>query len=124
MQHQCAFSITRSTCMSRTDAYSRGMQLRTVREALRLLRLQAGLGLDEVEGLNRATVHRIESVRRDPEYSPELSSVIRIIEACGITVAEFFMMLDDVKTAESAGGLALLSELRDAKVVRQMQAFL
>jgi transcriptional regulator with XRE-family HTH domain len=111
--------------MQECDRYLAAMDLIAVREALRLLRVQSDKSLDEIEGLNRSTVHRIENVRgvKGKTYSPELSSVARIIEACGSTLAQFFTKLDALsQTLENEPDL--LDKLADEQTVRQVLWFL
>jgi hypothetical protein len=99
------------------------MNLRAVREGLRLLRLEAGLSLDEIDGIDRATVHRIENVRSDPDYAPRITSVAAIVEACGSTLAQFFATLNEV-AATAREHPHLMTELCDEQTVRQVLGFL
>jgi transcriptional regulator with XRE-family HTH domain len=98
------------------------MEVRKVRHALRLLRSESGKSLDEIEGINRATVHRIENVKGDPDYSPRVTSVALIVEACGSTLGQFFTELDAVEASQEAAGL--LAQLTDDETVRQLRGFL
>lgn len=109
--------------MHKCDRYLAAMNLLAVREALRLLRVQADKSLDEIPGLNRSTVHRIENVKGDRDYSPELLSVGRIVEACGSTLAEFFTRLDALRPVMDQHP-ELLTRLADEETARQVLAFL
>jgi transcriptional regulator with XRE-family HTH domain len=111
--------------MHECDRYWLAMDVRAVREALRILRTQSGLSLDDIEGLDRSTVHRIENTKGDPGYKPELTSVALITKACGYTLARFFATLDDVvATISDAGRPDVLAELSDARKLRQVAGFL
>lgn len=110
--------------MHKCDRYCPTMDLIAVREALRLLRVQANKSLEQIDGLNRSTVHRIENVRgaKARRYSPELSSVARIIEACGSTLGAFFTKLDAL--SQSPTSVDVLDKLSDEQTVRQVLWFL
>jgi transcriptional regulator with XRE-family HTH domain len=75
---------------------------RTVRLALRRERTSRHLTLDELAtltGLNRATIHSIESVDREPTLKMEFETVARVIDGLGLSLGEFFLKVD------GAGGL-------------------
>jgi transcriptional regulator with XRE-family HTH domain len=111
--------------MHECDGYWPQMDLRAVRDALRLLRNQSGLSLDDIAGLDRSTVHRIENTKGDPDYKPELTSVALIANACGYTMARFFATLDTVtETLNEVERPDVLSELTDARKARQVAGFL
>jgi transcriptional regulator with XRE-family HTH domain len=68
-----------------------------MRKALRRERIAAGLTLDALaqrSGLNRATIHSIENVKREPTLRPELNTVDRLVNALGLTLASFFARLE------------------------------
>lgn len=72
---------------------------RTVREALGRARTRAeyevngerqvGLTLDQAEalsGINRATIHSIENVKREPNLRPKIDTIDRLAETYGLTL--------------------------------------
>lgn len=120
--HTCGFYMLTSSCMHGCDRYFPSMDVRKVRHALRMLRSGSGKSLHEIDGLDRATVHRIENVKGDPDYSPGFSSVALIVEACGSTLGRFFTDLDDV--AANPHAAALLEQIADEETLRQLRAFL
>lgn len=78
-------------------AYIHGVDWKALREALRLERERAQMTLDELAKtakLNRATIHSIENVKREPDLKPELESVEKIVGAMGMTLSEFFLQIE------------------------------
>ncbi len=114
LQAGCEMQICRQEC---------DVDVRTVRRGLRLLRHQQHLSLDEIPGLDRSTVHRIENVKGSPGYSPSFESVAHIVEACGYTLWEFFRRLDGVMK-NGNGIIDVLDALQDEAIVKQVQGFL
>lgn len=107
--------------MRKCDRYWRRMELKAVRDALRVLRVHSGKGVRGIPGLDKSTVHRIENTKKEPDYSPELSSVAIMVEGCGWTLARFFADYEKFIAAEpdAASLLALLREGQNAAQVRQ-----
>lgn len=109
--------------MHRCDGYSGCMNLKAVRDALRVLRVQSGKGVRDIDGLDKSTVHRIENTKKEPDYSPELSSVALMVEGCGWTLARFFADYEKF-TAVEPDAESLLAALREGRNVKQVRRFL
>jgi transcriptional regulator with XRE-family HTH domain len=91
------------------------VDLRSVREALRLARERAacerqgrpriGMTLDDAEaasGVNRATIHSIENVKREPSLVPQLDTIDRLVTAYGLTLSSFFAQIEDLNESGAA----------------------
>lgn len=99
------------------------MDVRQLRDALRVLRVESGLGVRDVPGLDKATVHRIENTREYPRYQPTITSVATMVAACSVySLATFLATLEKIATMPDAADL--LSKLTDARTVQQVHAFL
>lgn len=62
------------------------MNYADVRGALRQARSKAGLTLDqvaEITGLNRATIHSVENLKREPDLQPLIDTMERLAVAYG-----------------------------------------
>ncbi len=99
-------------CMSMADsefwcAHNAGVDFRLAREVLRRARAQAateregvprfGMTLDEAaekSGLNRATIHSIENIKREPTLKPDLDTIERLVLAYGLTLSSFFARIE------------------------------
>lgn len=108
----------RFSCMSlsRRHLYAnspilQGMDTAAIRRALRAEHLarkkSEHLTLDvlaERTGLDRATIGRVENVRKDPTYEPAFSTVVRLIlDGFGYkSVSDFFLQFEGLQTAEAA----------------------
>lgn len=103
-------------------AYGHTMDFEKLREALRVAResvpterkgrTRLGLTLDEAaaaSGLNRATIHAIENIRREPHLKPELETIERLTSAYGLTLAAFFAHIDDTPVKRTVGAQLHLS---------------
>jgi transcriptional regulator with XRE-family HTH domain len=103
-------------------AYGHIMDFGKLREALRSARervaterdgrARIGLTLDEAaaaSGLNRATIHAIENIRREPQLKPELETIERLTSAYGLTLAAFFAQIDDTPVKRTVGAQLHLS---------------
>lgn len=69
----------------------------TIRQALRTARRERDLTLDalsERATVDRAAIHKIENVRKYPDYEPGIDTVRKIVEAMKITLGEFFTKID------------------------------
>jgi transcriptional regulator with XRE-family HTH domain len=83
----------------------------TVRKALRRQRIAARLTLDAVaqrSGLNRATIHSVENVRREPHLKPEFDTISRLVAALGLKLCEFFEQIENAgrqRSGRASGGL-------------------
>lgn len=74
-----------------------GMNYRRLRDTLRRERTTARLSLDALAaktGLNRATIHSLENVRREPNLKPDLETVDRIVRALDLTLPRFFELVE------------------------------
>lgn len=71
-----------------------------VRRALRAVRRERkpqGFTLDKLSadsGVDRAAIHRIESVEKYPDYEPGIETVARLVDAMGLTLSEFFSRVE------------------------------
>lgn len=77
------------------------MTLAEIRAGLRAVRWdrkrKAGLTLDRLQansGVDRAVIHRVESVEKYPEYNLELRTLTRLVEGMDLTLSEFFRQLE------------------------------
>jgi transcriptional regulator with XRE-family HTH domain len=78
-------------------AYTRAVDFRVLREILRRARTRRGLTLDQAAaatGLNRATIHSIENVKREPTLKPELETIEQLVQAYGLTLSSFFTLIE------------------------------
>lgn len=78
-------------------AYSHGVDFHRLRAALAKERDRAGMTLDDLaekSGLNRATIHSIENIKREPDLKPELETVERLASAMELTLSEFFERIE------------------------------
>lgn len=85
-------------------AYSREVDIAGMREELRKLREQGDLTLDQLagaSGLNRATIHAIENIKREPNLKPDLNTVERIVQAMGLTLSQFFARIEALQPQPS-----------------------
>lgn len=65
-------------------AYTRSVDFRGLREALRIRRRELGWTLDtlsEKSGVNRATIHSLENLKREPELKPQLETFEQLARA-------------------------------------------
>lgn len=72
-----------------------------IRLALRRARRDRDLTLDalsEKSGVDRAAIHKSESVAKYPSYEPQLGTVAALLAAMGITLSEFFGQFGSLKT--------------------------
>jgi transcriptional regulator with XRE-family HTH domain len=79
------------------------MNYRRLRQMLRQERLTAHLSLDKLAGrtgLNRATIHSVENIRREPNLKPDLDTIDKIVTACGGTLASFFTKVEQEPSAQ------------------------
>lgn len=70
--------------MCRTCAYTRIVDFRGLREALRMRRRELGWTLDvlsDKSGVNRATIHSLENIRREPDLKPQLETFEQLAHA-------------------------------------------
>jgi len=76
------------------------MTLAEIRAGLHAARKQqkrSGLTLDRLQensGVDRAVIHRIESVRKYPRYKPGIDTVLRLVEGMGLTLSSFFAEIE------------------------------
>lgn len=66
------------------DAHTRLVDLKLLREALRVRRRALDWSLDKLaaeSGINRHTIHAIENVRRKPKLQPELETLEKLADA-------------------------------------------
>lgn len=99
-------------------AYTHTVNFVALRELLRMAREARGYTLDQAAaaaGLNRATIHSIENIKREPGLKPELETIEQLVRAYGRTLSSFFRHLEapDGAMATGAGDDArtpLLSE--------------
>jgi transcriptional regulator with XRE-family HTH domain len=77
------------------------MTLADIRLALRAERVRRkrsiGLTLDRLQdasGVDRAAIHRIESVEKYPDYEPGMQTILRLVEGMGLTLYEFFLRIE------------------------------
>ena len=91
----------------RTCAHNHTVDFALIREALRRARaaasieragvLRIGMTLNEAaaqSGLNRATIHSIENLKREPTLQPELETIERLARAYGLSLSAFFAQID------------------------------
>jgi transcriptional regulator with XRE-family HTH domain len=74
-----------------------------LRSARRELKKERGLTLDrlhERSGIDRAVIHRIESVEKYPTYEPGVDTVRRLVEGMGLTLSEFFARIEALPTRD------------------------
>jgi len=90
-------------------AYNHRVDYKRAREILRHARNRAanerdglphvGMTLDEAaakSGLNRATIHSIENIKREPALKPDLESIERLARAYGLTLTALFARVEGV----------------------------
>ena len=93
-------------------AYSPPVDFLALREELRKLREQSDFTLDELavsSGLNRATIHAIENIKREPDLKPELETVERLVVAMGLTLSEFFARIEGLNVSPERGTTSILN---------------
>jgi hypothetical protein len=101
------------------------MDWRIVRDALHVLRVQSRKGVRGIPGLDKSTVHRIESTKRRKVHAPELESVEAIVTACGSSLGAFFTKIDHARETLGESQTAdVLAALSDEQKARQVIAFL
>jgi len=82
------------------------MDFTALREALRRAREQYPMTLDraaEATGLNRATIHSVENVKREPNYQPELTTIERLVNGYGLTLSSFFEQIEGLNPPQTSG---------------------
>lgn len=97
----------------------------TVRDALRVLRVERVRGVRRIAGVDFSTVHRIENTKKYPKHVPKLESIEAILVACGSSLGAFFTTLD--RAARKTGQppvSTVLDALGDERTVEQMLGFL
>lgn len=82
--------------------YTFSVDYRTAREVLRRARQrqQPAMSLDAAAkktGLNRATIHSIENIKREPNLQPELETIERLVVAYGMTLSSFFLQIEGLQ---------------------------
>lgn len=78
-------------------AYTPRVDWVRLRDGLRRSRDAAGLTLDEAARaakINRATIHSIENVRREPSLKPDLDTVSRLLTAYDVRLSAFFAEIE------------------------------
>lgn len=116
-------------------AYNRAVDFQVVREALRRARDRApverkgaqrfGMTLDEAaarSGLNRATIHSIENIKREPSLKPELETIERLTIAYGLTVSSFFAQIEGLPAPLSLGENASINPQSQGQAHEGVQA--
>lgn len=71
-------------------AYTPSVDFHVVREALRRERARRRWSLDkleEVSGINRATIHSIENMKREPDLQPKLETIETLATAMEMTIS-------------------------------------
>lgn len=80
-------------------AYTHNVDWHKLREGLGAARNGLGWTLDEAataSGLNRATIHSIENVKREPDLKPDLDSIEQLVSAYKSSLPVFFAQISDV----------------------------
>jgi transcriptional regulator with XRE-family HTH domain len=92
-------------------AYTHRVDLKPLREALRRAR-QGRFTLDELAakaGLDRATIHSIENVKREPNLQPELATVERLADALGLKLSLQITRQINAETEHGQASTAILA---------------
>jgi len=95
-------------------AYTHTVQWHALRTALARARERTALTLDqaaEQSGTNRATIHSIENVKREPTLKPELETIESLASTYGLTLSALFA---DIERSQNS---ALLGDAADAQNV-------
>jgi len=106
------------------------MDWNALREGLRLTRLQSGhslRALRDATGIDPSTMHRIENVKRYPDYRPDLETVDALLRAMHSSLAEFFARLERISVSAvlvPSVDAELLAEIADPEKAAQALAFL
>jgi transcriptional regulator with XRE-family HTH domain len=77
--------------------YTRAVQFDRVRELLRVRRDALGWTLDKLQdeaGVNRATIHSIENLKREPDLKPDLETIEKLAVAMGLTLSSVFIEIE------------------------------
>lgn len=80
---------------------------RQLREELRKARSESGKSLRQLKadaGIDPSTVHRIENVKRYPDYQPDLDTLDALTRAMGLSLAVFFGRIEGLRPALSQEG--------------------
>jgi len=98
------------------DAYTRAVNIKGLREELRLMRKRFEWTLDQAaaaSGLNRATIHSIENIKREPKLKPELESLESLVNAYGMTLSSFLVKFENRHAAGKSAIGSLGPEVTD-----------
>lgn len=85
-------------------AYTRAVDFAVLREVLRLRREHLGWTLDVAEtntGVNRATIHTLENIKRERDYKPEFETIERIAVPMGYSLARLFALIEEIEATKS-----------------------
>ena len=75
------------------------MSLADIRAELRRARKTRDLTLDDLtdkSGVDRAAIHKIENVKKYPDYEPGLNTFLRLIGGLGVTLTAFSARVEGV----------------------------
>jgi transcriptional regulator with XRE-family HTH domain len=90
--------------------YTRDVNWKYLREELRLAREHLRWSLDKAAtetGLNRATIHSIENIKREPGLKPELETIESLVLGYGDVLSSFFARLEQLQNKPSSRSLTV-----------------
>lgn len=102
-------------------AHNHTVNFALVREVLRRARASVGMTLDDAarhSGLNRATIHSIENIKREPALKPELETIERLAVAYGLTLSSFFAQLEGGVVGGADSTLRRTDDTADRRALR------
>lgn len=79
------------------EAYTPAVDWMALRNALRQRRTERGKSLDDLSKetkVNRATIHSIENVKREPNLKPRIETVETLARALGLKMSELFLLAE------------------------------
>lgn len=90
------------------------MTVADIRAQIRKCRREKEWTLDdlvEASGVERTACHKIESVKKYPDYEPGLGTFLKLVAAFGMPVADFFSRLEDPSISLTRTQLTRLVEM-------------
>lgn len=107
--------------MLRPDGYCGGLEWTPVREAFRKARLASGKSLRTLKsatGIDPSTIHRIENVKKYPDYRCDLDTLDALVRGVGLSLARFFAQVEGVDLSSATGD----EMAADARAFLQLKA--
>lgn len=111
--------MDRCVQMRLVDRYCECLEWTALREGFRKARLKSGKSLRKLKqsaDIDPSTIHRIENIKKYPDYRPDLDTLDALVRGVGLTLAQFFAQVEGLTVQETpaAGPASLPSPSQEA----------